>query len=177
MNGPKADMIVAHLDITNFRHFVIDYLYPIWNHNGGIYIKSKSLKEGFDFGVFWRPFEKWTWILLLISSFFISFCIIVTWKILYLNEKFIPNPFKVLLMTLQANLGYDSFDQSLTNKLETHKVIVFTSLLMGNVLWLTYNGALLSELIIPKLDKPFHDLESLIKTNYKYILTILKLLF
>ena len=38
---------------------------------------------------------------------------------------------------------------------------------MGNVVWLAYNGALLSQLITPKVVKPFHDWESLIKSGYK----------
>jgi hypothetical protein len=45
--------------------------------------------------------------------------------------------------------------------------LLFTTLLMGNVIWLTYNGALLSELITPKVVTPFHDLDSLIKSKYR----------
>ena len=31
----KADMIVAHMDIIHSRKLIIDFLHPIWNHNGG----------------------------------------------------------------------------------------------------------------------------------------------
>ena len=68
----KADVIVGHLDITHSRQFVIDFLPPIWNHIGGIYIRKKSLKQGFDFTVFFRPLDKFTWVLILVSSIFVG---------------------------------------------------------------------------------------------------------
>ena len=165
----KADMIVSHLDITYSRQIVIDFLPQIWNQNGGIYIRKKSLKQGFDFTVFFRPLDKFTWILILVSSIFVSLLIVFSWIILHFNISTIPNPFKVFLVTLKAFFGSAHFDSILTNGMETHKVILFTTLLMGNVVWLTFNGSLLSELIVPKVNKPFHDLHSLLKTNYRYI--------
>ena len=44
------------------------------------------------------------------------------------------------------------------------KVIVFTTLLMGNVVWMSYNGALLSELIAHKVIKPFYNWESFLQS-------------
>ena len=45
---------------------------------------------------------------------------------------------------------------------------MLTVLLMGNAIWLAYNGALLSELITPKVVKPFHDWDTLIKSKNRY---------
>ena len=73
---------------------------------------------------------------------------------------------KVLAMSMQANLGTDSF-ATFKSQFSSLKIIFLTSLMMGNGIWLAYNGALLSELITPTLKKPFYDLESLSKTNYK----------
>ena len=71
------------------------------------------------------------------------------------------------MISLQANLGTDNFG-SLRNQFTSTQMIFFTSLLMGNVIWMSYNGALLSELISPKVVKPFHDLETLVKSNYRF---------
>ena len=38
---------------------------------------------------------------------------------------------------------------------------------MGNIIWLSYNGSLLSELINHKFVKPFQDWESFIESKYK----------
>ena len=75
---------------------------------------------------------------------------------------------KVLSMSLQANLGVNGFS-SLTSYSLTLKVVIFITLLMGNVVWLTYNGALLSGLIVPNKVKPFHDLETLSTSNYRLV--------
>ena len=73
---------------------------------------------------------------------------------------------KILSMSLQANLGVNNFS-SLTNYFLTLKVVIFITLLMGNVVWLTYNGSLLSGLIVPQNIKPFHDLETLSTSKYR----------
>ena len=73
---------------------------------------------------------------------------------------------KILSMSLQANLGINSFS-TLTNHFLTLKVVIFITLLMGNVVWLTYNGSLLSGLIVPQKIKPFHDLETLSTSKYR----------
>ena len=58
---------------------------------------------------------------------------------------------------------------SLTDQLESYKVVIFITLLMGNVIWLSYNGALISGLLAPKVTKPFVDIESLLTSNYRCV--------
>ena len=71
-------------------------------------------------------------------------------------------------MSLQANLGVNRFD-SLTNYFGTLQVVIFITLLMGNVIWLSYNGSLLSGLIAPIKIKPFHDLEALSTSKFRLV--------
>ena len=71
-------------------------------------------------------------------------------------------------MSIQANLGVNRFSL-LTSYSVTLKVMIFITLLMGNVVWLTYNGALLSGLIVPKKVEPFHDLETLSTSKYRLV--------
>ena len=55
------------------------------------------------------------------------------------------------------------------NRLESSKVIILTALLMGNFVWMIYQGSLISELIAPKVTKPFQDLKTLVESNYRFV--------
>ena len=98
-----------------------------------------------------------------------SICIITLWKILNKTSESFLFGIKVFAMSMQANLGTDSFAtiNLIKSQFSSLKIIFLTTLMMGNGLWLAYNGALLSELITPTVKKPFYDLESLSKTNYR----------
>ena len=48
-----------------------------------------------------------------------------------------------------------------------HRMIGFTSLLGGLILWISYNASLASDLIVNERVYPFHDLESLSSTNWR----------
>ena len=125
------------------------------------------LNEGYDFDVFWQQFENWSWILLLFMSAVISFCIVFAWKISHQITKMIPSAFKILFMSFKASLGSNNFEP-IENQISSVRILILTVLLMGNAIWLAYNGALLSELITPKVVKPFHDWDTLIKSKYRY---------
>ena len=76
------------------------------------------------------------------------------------------NSMNIFTKSLQANLGSASFI-SINNKFHSIQLVTFVSLITGNIIWIAYNGALLSKLVEPRFDKPFYDLDSLAKTNYR----------
>ena len=161
----KAHVILSAGTILHARYLVIDFLQPIRAGHGGIFVKKEDLNEGFDLKVYWHPFEDWTWISILSSSIIVTFCILFLWKFPNLTKM---NAFRVLVRSLKVNLGTET-DGLIPPKNQTIslKFLFFTTLLMGNVIWLTYNGALLSELITPKVVKPFDDLDTMIKSRYR----------
>ena len=161
----KAHVLMSAASVLYARYLVIDYLQPIMRRDGGIFVSKDALQEGFDFKVFYHPFAKWTWMLIVFSSLMVTLCIILLWKISNTTE-ILPSSIKVLIMSLKVNLGTNGFS-SVENHTTSLKFLFFTTLLMGNVIWLSYNGALLSELITPKVVKPFHDLDTLIKSKYR----------
>ena len=165
----KAD-VMLYINILYERFDFIDFMSPIQSQAMGIFVKRNSLGEGFDLTVFWRPFEKWTWTILIFSSLLISICIVFAWKIFNRKTNIVPYAMKVFVMSLQSNLGTGSFE-IITNQFDSIKIIFFTALMCGNIIWLAYNGSLLSELIAPKVVKPFHDLETLSKTTYRSVKT------
>ena len=161
----KAHVLMSAASILHARYLVIDYLQPIMRRDGGIFVRKDALQDGFDFKVFCHPFDKWTWMVIAVSSLIVTLCILFLWKFLN-TKKMLPNPIKILIMSFKVYLGTDSF-ASVENPSTSLKLLFFTTLLMGNVIWLTYNGALLSELITPKVVTPFHDLDTLIKSKYR----------
>ena len=124
------------------------------------------MKESLDFLVFKGPFDEKTWILLFSSSIFVSICITILWKIIDNKIPIFRSSVKALVMTFKANMGTARFP-SLADQLDSYKVVIFIALLMGNVIWLSYNGALLSGLLAPKVKKPFESLESLLTSDYR----------
>ena len=161
----KAHMIMSAATMIYARYLVIDYLQPILKQDSGIFVREDALHEGFDLSVYWHPFADWTWIVIFSSSLIVAFCILFLWKFPNITKE---NTMKVLVRSLIVNLGTET--EGITpqkNQTNSLKFLFFTTLLMGNVIWLTYNGALLSELITPKVVKPFHDLDTLIKSRYR----------
>ena len=161
----QAHVLLSAATILHARYLVIDYLQPIMTRDGGIFVKKEDLQEGFDLSVYWHPFGDWTWILILSSSVIVTLSILFLWNFPNLTKE---NAFKVLIRSLKVNLGTET--EGLIppkNQTISLRFLFFTTLLMGNVIWLTYNGALLSELITPKVVKPFHDLDTLIESRYR----------
>ena len=162
----SADVLLAYLVIMYDRYLAIDYLIPLESSANGIYIKKDSIHESLDFEVFQMPFNKWTWTALIISSLIVSISIFLTNKVLNQGNLNCLDFIEIFVKSLKANLGNASFTSTPTN-LHSLQMVIFVALITGNVIWITYNGALLSKLVKPKFDKPFHDLESLAKSNYR----------
>ena len=133
---------------------------------GGIFIRKGLFQEAFDYEVFRRPFDTDIWIVLFSSSLILSICIVFILRVTDQTISIFPNGIKALFTFLQTNLGNASF-ATFPNEMMSSKIIFFTTLLMGNIVWMAYQGSLLSELIAPKVSKPFHDFDTLIKTNYR----------
>ena len=163
-----ADILLTSLYLLHSRFLVIDYLTPIARYKGGIFTDKDSIKETFDFEVFHKPFDKWTWTTLISSSFTLSISIFLISKVLNLqgNLKCNLNFIEIFAKSLKANLGNASLTP-ITNKFESLQMVIFIALITGNIIWIAYSGALLSKLIEPTFDKPFHDLKSLAESNYR----------
>ena len=105
-----ADAIVSSPAIMLDRYLVVDYLHPITTNKGGVYVKTEDLLEGFDFEVFWKQFEEWTWLTLIFTSALISVSIVFIWKVFNGNVKVVPSIFWVMLISPKSNMGSDSFE-------------------------------------------------------------------
>jgi hypothetical protein len=133
----------------------------------GVFIKSGLFQEAFDFEAFIHPFVASTWLCLFCSAALLAVCIIIIWKTTNYKKRILSSGFKVYIKILQTNLGNANF-VLYPNLLESSKVLILTALLMGNFVWMIYQGSLLSELLAPKVTKPFHDLKTLVDSNYRF---------
>ena len=68
-----------------------------------------------------------------------------------------------------ANFGKEPYETTIDDR-RSYKTIVIISLLGGSVIWIGFYASLTSELAITVTKMPFNDLESLSKTNWRYVL-------
>ena len=73
--------------------------------------------------------------------------------------------FDVLWQLFKANFGVPP-PISKIDTFQSYKTVIFTSLTGGLVIWITYRAYITSLLSISYVKHPFHDLDSLSKTNY-----------
>ena len=71
-----------------------------------------------------------------------------------------------LLSSLLANFGGMHFESKI-DKISSYKLVVFTILLSGMVVWIYYQASLTSGLAIKLERYPFNDLHSFSQTNYR----------
>ena len=162
----SADILLAPLTITYQRHLVIDYLVPLYSLATGIYIDKDSIQDSLDFVVFYKPFDKWTWTTLTLSSLIVAISIFLTSKVLNQGNLDYLDFLDIFAKSLKANLGNASFTPNI-NKFHSRQMAIFVALMTGNTIWISYKAALLSKLIEPRSEKPFHDLESLAESKYR----------
>ena len=161
-----ADILLVPLTVLYNRYLVIDYLAPLYGSPSGIFVNKDSNQERHNFEVFLMPFDKWTWSTLISSSLIITISIVLTSKVLNQGKLNCHYIIDIFAKSLKANLGNASFTPT-NNKFQSIQIVVFVALMTGNIIWIAYNGALLSKLIEPQFDKPFNSLESLAESNYR----------
>ena len=161
-----ADILLTGLAILYNRYLVIDYLVPLDSYPTGIYVNKYSIQESHDFEVFLMPFDKWTWTTMISLSLIITTSIVISSKVLNQEKLNCFNFVDIFAKSLKANLGNASFTP-IINKFNSLQMLIFVALMTGNIIWIAYNGALLSKLVQPIFNKPFHDLESLTESNYR----------
>jgi hypothetical protein len=162
-----ADILLTRIIIMFERYLAIDFLFPLKSLPSGIFVNKNSMKESLDFKVFQKPLDKWTWTALILSSLIVAISIVLYSKALNQGNLKCANFMDIFAKSIKANLGSASFTTPITNNFHSLQMVIFVALIAGNIIWIAYNGALLSKLIEPRFEKPFHHLESLAKSNYR----------
>ena len=100
------------------------------------------------------------------------FLLLILLIITYIFQTF-TSFFGIIWDSLLANFGKPPFPSTMDN-FNSYKSLVFTSLLGGVVIWISYQAELTSKLSIDLTKFPFNDLESLSKTNYMYVISLIQ---
>ena len=150
---------------TKSRAYALDLLPAIMSGKAEVFIKTIE-DEAISWRAYLNPFSYEMWLTIIIVAIVIS-------SILTLIEKVFCSPNKGFVLieymknfwiALKANAG------GKPSKIEqntVYQIVLFHCLLVGSVVWMAYRASFTSELSVTKLILPFHDLESLSKSNYK----------
>ena len=186
LNDGSADFGWASFSMAEGRLRHVDYLPIITNYYASVFIPKKSETPDIDWQLYFRSFSRELWGTLLSTAFiFAVFIYIMEWKVLQ----------RPVCDTLHCsnnliNQNYSSFQDvnSILKNFWTHfmfyfsgkplpinisflksyKFLLFVSLLGAVVVWISYRAFLTSELSVEIKSYPFHDLDSLSKTDYRY---------
>ena len=74
-----------------------------------------------------------------------------------------------LWITFKANFGGKPGNIVKNN---AYQIVIFTCLLAGSIFWIGYRSSLTAGLSIVNFDLPFDDLESLLVSNYRWLIYI-----
>ena len=152
----NADIIVAPLAIISTRIPYIDYLNPITFEKFAIYIPRNDLSEKFSLDTFTGPFNTEMWVGLFVFVLVIA-CIKLS---TFYFHQITYDIFEAFWSSFATYCGgyFLSKESNNANEKLSYKIIVFTSLLCGNIVWLGYQAFLFAELAVFREVYPFSDL-------------------
>ena len=154
---------------TPARIQVLDILPAIMPYNAELFIKPLTNEE-ISWTVFLNPISRNLWIMLIFAAIIIAFILSIIEKSLEkLNQNYMiqfTNLMITLWITFKANFG--GKPSKINAKTNAYQIGLFICLLAGSIVWIAYRASLTSELSIVRLKPPFNDLESLLKSDYRY---------
>ena len=161
----RADLIVAPLGILVKRALYIDYLPPLQKYFAGLYAPSLEASESMEFILLISPFTINVWIVIGITSIIIAAikCILFS----YYDSMHIVEICSAIWTSFIAFFGGKPTSKCIDSK-QTYRMVIFTSLLSGTIIWIAYRSYLASELSVTRKVYPFTDMESFSKTSWRY---------
>ena len=112
---------------------------------GAIYIPRHEIGEEISFNTFFGPFSKQMWIALLIFILILTLLKSILMYFLFYKID-ILDLFEASWSSLAAYFGGGGILESKLYEKLSYKIILFTSLLCGNIVWMGYQGFLFAEL-------------------------------
>ena len=161
----RAHLAVAGLTRNIERDPFIEYLPPLDLYYNGVYIPIVDSSQAIYWDTFVSPFHFELWCMVIAFSFAITAI-----KLLVLN--FTENSITLLdgicflWTSFVANFGGKPTTTKIDKK-RSYKVVVFTSLLSGVLIWISYRSMLSALFSITYRKYPFNDMESFGRTNWR----------
>ena len=168
----RAEFVVTSWGVYYDRALYIDYLPDLYPYYAGLYLPiTENASEKIDLFLIFSPFAEIMWITILIATLGVAFFKISLLKF-HASLK-ATDVVSFLWTSFIAFFGGKPTPTAIDSK-RSYKAVVFTSLLAGVVMWIAYRSYLSAALAISFKSYPFTDMESLSKTDWKYVLLQMK---
>ena len=175
----KADFIAAPLSITLPRMPYLDYLpelnftygMKVFNYDvrfikisiinyllGCLFMPKQQKTESIDLKLPTNPFTFMVWACVLTTS-----GMIVISKFVVLDVM--QNPIGIFWETFVVHFGGNFEGPHTTRK--SYKIIIFTTLFCGNIIWMGYQASLTVDLSVAEPKLPFNSPEGLLNSDWK----------
>ena len=157
----EFEIILGNAIVEYEASYVVDFFATILSSRIVIAIRN-DLSDQLDTWMVWRIMKPEVWLVIWIISLLPPLILTVHD---FMNKKsyiqgFVPK----LFATLASNFGGNFLKNQESG---VQKVTIFVyHFFHGIIIWIFFRATLTSELSSLKLKKPFHDLESLLSTNY-----------
>ncbi|TRY78277.1 hypothetical protein TCAL_08764, partial [Tigriopus californicus] len=179
----EADLIGTSVTLNPERYHVVDYLHPLGTETYAIYIGNPK-SESADWRLYSVPFSFELWGFLLSAAFALALTIHIM-EFLYVSHDQVdlPQPgsfeglkevFQIVPSAWMVFGSYFGRKPQETNSIKKYagvKIMVFSILLTGNVVFMSYRASITSELSVWELRLPFRNLWELLQSNFKLMTT------
>ena len=160
----RAEIIVAPLALFLKRAHYIDYLPPVTKYFAALYTPTLDLVESLDLRLFISPLTINVWMIIGIISILTALIKLVIFS--YNGSIHILDFFPALWTSFISFFGGKPTGKSIDSK-KTYRIIIFTSLLSGTIVWIMYRSYLTSELSIIQKVYPFTDMNGFSETSWR----------
>ena len=106
------------------------------------------------------------WIAIIITS--VVFAVLKSLLLIIFHKLELSNIWGFIWSSLIVYCGGKPNKTSIDQR-KTYKAVVFISFLGGAIIWMAYRSFLTAELSVTLKKYPFNDLESLSKSNWRYL--------
>ncbi len=169
LDDGTADLILASYGMLDFRLKYARYLPVVLTHMPAIFIGSNDQVEEFNWILPFKPFTSGLWITICFVAIVLGTLLFIM-DIKGMERKNVKKPNSIqsylgyLWITLIANFG--GAPESKMSLQNGGRILVFTCLIVGNVVWIGYRASITSELSNTKVEYPFQDLDTLLETIF-----------
>ena len=157
----RADFVAMSMTQTYERSKYVDFMLPITPRIVGIFIPNMYSSEKFDWTLLASPFAIDLWIVVVVTT------LVITLSRFKLTIKSLSRFFEMFATSFGAFFGGSSCDDNQTVYKRTTKILKFSLLFSGMIIWAAYQSFLTAELLVHLKRLPFNDLDSFSQSDWR----------
>lgn len=168
----EADLIAAPLTMTGERFEAVNYAPAIGYETFGLFIWRSASEEELSWLTFTRPFANHLWLALFASAALV--CLFLELFSALLDScrglsHCLGSVMETYLLLFFAYFAKrpEKFPGGEHERTDMFKVILFSTLFWGNMVFMAYRASLTSELSVRLSKQPFSNLEEFLESDYQ----------